>query len=124
MAIVSGALRPIVDFTKLMDCVAGVSVGDWVYQDAITGNLAVQATDNLSAKPVIGIVKSKPSSTTCLVLLSGIYNLNVGHGRIFIDATGSASPTAPSTGYLQVLGESFGDGKIFVGVNKMRIKRI
>lgn len=117
---------PYAQVTRVMDCASTVAVDDWVHQSLTTNNRAVKETNNLSNAPTIGIVKDKPSSVTCTVVLHGIYALSVARGKIFLGSGGTAVPqsSAPGTGYLQTLGMSFGDGDIFVNPIYNRVKRV
>ncbi len=58
------------------DCLAGDIAGDCVYvtADKISGRFQVSKIDPrvLTAIPSVGIIQSKPTSTTCLVRLSGV----------------------------------------------------
>lgn len=110
--------------TKTMGCASTVKVGDWVYQSNSTNNFAVSATDNDPLVPVIGIVTSKPVPTQAIVTLVGVVDFSIARGRLFLGNTGLAALTAPSSGYLQKLGISFGDGTIFVNPETTRIRRI
>lgn len=112
------------EVVKLMDCDASLALDDWVYQSPSTNNLAVKETGNTNTEPVIGIVKSKPTAVTCNVLLVGIHSLITGgRGVLRLSTSGVATFAVESTGYIQKLGMSFGDGTIFVKPEYMRLKR-
>jgi hypothetical protein len=114
------------EVVKTMDCDASVSVNDWVYVSPSTNNLAIRAADNTANSPVIGVVKAKPTSVTCTVLLVGIYSaLTItGRGVLRLDTDGSETFSIPSTGHLQTLGIAFGDGNFFINPEHTRIKRV
>ena len=116
----SGTLANI---SQIMDCAASVVVNDWVYQSLTTNNRAIKATNNSPNAPVIGIVIDKPTTTTCEVLLNGTYNLAVDRGKMFLGTGGVASNVGPGSGYLQTLGVSFGNGKVYINPNLNRVKR-
>lgn len=112
------------EVVKVMDCDISVAVDDWVFQSAGTNNLAVEATDNSGAEPIVGIVKSKPTGITCEVLMVGLHSLVTGgRGVLRLSSTGTAGFTVESTGFLQVLGVSFGDGIILVKPESQRLQR-
>ena len=94
-----------------------------MYQSSSTNNRAVTAADNTNLEPVIGIVLDKPTTTTCTVILHGIYALSVSRGKFYLGAGGSATTTGPTTGFLQSLGVSFGNGDIFINPEYNRVKR-
>lgn len=107
------------EITKVMDCAVSVAVNDWVYQSSSTNNLAITSTNNTEVEPVIGIVKDKPTTTTCTVLLIGVYSGlgGVGRGIIWLGDSGNASTSFPASGtgkVIRQLGFSFGDGNILV----------
>ena len=110
-----------------MDCAASAAVGDWVYQSAATNNLAVVNVNDTEIQPTIGIIRSKPSATTCDVLLLGLYTgLGLsGRGKIYMGPGGEATMTAPTSGtgvFLRQLGMNFGDGTIFVNPEKIGLE--
>ena len=112
---------------KLMDCAASVAINDWVYQSAATNNLAVKNTNDTEVEPTIGIVCAKPTSTTCEVLLLGLYSglTLVGRGKIYMGSSGTATMTAPTSGtgvFLRQLGINFGDGTIYVNPEKIGLE--
>lgn len=116
---------PLSEVIKTMDCLAGLAVNDWVYQSTSTDNFAVKATDNTNIQPVIGIVKAKPTSVTADVLLFGIYSgLTISsRGTFWLGTSGTHTTSIASTGYIQVLGQSFGNNEIHVKPEYHRLRR-
>lgn len=114
---------PLTNITVVMDCATGVLIDDWVYQSLTIDNRAIKATNNSPNAPVIGIVIDKPTTTTCEVLLNGTYVLSVSRGKLFLGSGGTAVNTGPTTGYLQTLGVSFGNGTVYINPNLNRVKR-
>lgn len=106
------------------DCDISVVVGDLVYMDDITDNLAVRAPDNRTSVPVAGQVVGKPTAITATILISGfnsyLHFLNPGD-MIFVSATGSPTTVRPATGYIQVLGLVIDSGKLYLNPNPQRI---
>ena len=89
-------------------CDVSAVTGDLVRaSDTLAGGVDV-AVDNLIQRPVIGLILSKPTTTTAEILLlgkaSGFSGLTQG-ATVFLSSTGTATTTAPvGPGYLQVLG--------------------
>ena len=108
---------------KTLDCDTSVSVNDLVYLSSIDVNTALEAVDNNSPTPVIGIVIQKPTSESCVVLLRGFIQEVATQGRLFVGTDGKLTGTVPATGYLQEMGISFGDGDIDLLPNPRRVKR-
>ena len=86
-------------FSSICTCPSDVAVGDAVY---FTGPSAVDLADALSVStaPAIGLVFSKPTTTTCIVMLEGEFT---GLSGIVTDATyylddtaGDVTTTPPS----------------------------
>ncbi len=109
---------------KLFNCDISVAINDVVYISNVTDDLAVVPANNTGDLQVIGIVKDKPTTTTCMVLLSGIYsyahNFTKGH-MLFLGATGTMVDTAPTTGYLQILGVVLDTTQLLINVSQQRI---
>jgi len=95
-----------VDIT--LDCDAGAAPGDSVIISATVDDLAVVVTSNNYVGVVMGVIISKPSTTTCSVRVLGrIDGLASGLGKgkpIFIGASGELTTTPPITGGQQVMG--------------------
>ena len=122
-----GASTAIEQICQTMECDASLAVNDWVYQSTTTNNFAVKVTSNTQVEPTIGIVKSKPTSTTAEVLLIGLYSgLSLsGRGKFYLGDTGLATFTFPNSGtgkFVRNLGISFGDGTIFVNPEKVGLE--
>lgn len=77
--------------TELYDCPAAVAVGDAVYLTA-TGTVDRARANALATMPVVGVVQSKPSATTCLVQTGDALG---GYAGLTVDAFYYASPTTP-----------------------------
>ena len=121
------APTPLAQVCQTMDCAASLAVNDWVYQSTTTNNFAVKTSSNTQVEPTIGIVKSKPTSTTAEVLLLGLYTgLALGsRGKFWLGDTGLATFTFPSAGtgkFVRNLGLSFGDGTIYVNPEKVGLE--
>lgn len=110
--------------SKVMNCDTFVDVGDWVYHSLSTDNFAERATNNNTPAPIIGKVILKPSATQATVVFSGIVEDGAGRGRIFLSTTGTSTPSAPTAGFVQRLGISFGDGTMMVNPELHRVRKI
>jgi hypothetical protein len=108
--------------TIRMDCDAGAVVGDLVRLHATLTNTVEVATNNLIARPVIGVIKSKISSTYCVVYLSGVIDRTVAIGKLYLSPAGDFTATPPTSDYLQILGYSYGNGKIHLEPNLSVVK--
>jgi len=92
----------------IFPCDASAATGDFVRASAtIAGGVDV-ASNNAIKRPVIGLILSKPTTTTAEILLlgkaSGFSGLTQGD-TVFLSSTGTATTTAPGgSGYLQILG--------------------
>jgi len=109
---------------KIMDCDSSLSVGDLVrHSDSLDGTV-VGVTTNTDVTAVVGRVRSKPTSTTAEILFSGLLTgLSLARGRIHLSTSGTLTVSkAITTGYVQVLGYSFGDGTANFSPNLTRIK--
>ena len=109
---------------KIMACDASLSVGDRVRHDTVNDNKVLEVTTNTDSTCVIGIVKSKPTSTTAEVQFSGLLTgLSLARGRMLLSITGTLTvSTSITTGYVQILGYSFGNGTANFKPNYRRIK--
>lgn len=98
-----------------MDCEASANVDDLVRQDQGIDNKVEVATGNQKSYQVIGIIGSKPTPTTCEVILRGVIDTTVmDRGRVYLSSTGTFTITTVQATpyYVQMLGYSFGNGKI------------
>lgn len=109
---------------KIMACDSSLSVGSWVYQSPTTNSFVVGATDNNPPEPILGKVVEKPSTTEAKVLFSGLAQDTTSRGRIFLSTTGTSTNTPPTTGFVQRLGISFGDGTMLVSPELHRVKKL
>jgi len=116
------------DFRKprpiaIMTCASSVAMGDLVFQSTTADNTAVTATDNLTVAPVFGIVTTKLAPTSCEVTYQGIVATSVARGKVFLGTDGKPTGTEPTTGYVQTLGVSFGNGTMNFQPELIRAKR-
>lgn len=111
------------DQKYIMNMPATVMVGDVVYQDYTQVNFADKFATNDSPDPFIGICITKETSTTGCVQTRGLYDLVIAQGPLFVSATGTLQVGVPASGYWQRMGYSFGDGKIWLEPERIRIRK-
>ena len=109
--------------TIIFPCVSTVQKEDLVY--LASNGLLTTATSNNPQTPIVGIVIAKPTAAACEILFSGLvsYSLNLAFGIIYVGIDGklSLTPTQAGGGLNQVMGTSFGNGKIYFYPNYVRI---
>jgi hypothetical protein len=105
----------------VLNCDSSLVVGDLVIHSLVSPNSVEKCINNTSISPCIGIVESKPTPTTCIVMQFGVHNgfggLTQGK-HVFVDVTG-----IPTTGYLQVIGVATSATQILINVQALRIQR-
>jgi len=109
------------------NCDAGLSIGDFVFESLSIDNYVEKAVDNTSIAPVIGIVISKPTSTSATIvvlgLVGGFSGLTKGK-NVFLSTLGEATNVLVTSGYHQVLGYAESATEVFIRPQLMRVKRI
>lgn len=108
----------------LYNCASGISVGDAVYIDS-SDNIVLADASNSSLYPCIGIVKSKPTATTAVVLYSGEIStfsaLTIGATYYLSDLlAGAIVDTPPSTAgsIIQSIGVAKNDTTLVVMMDR------
>jgi len=107
----------------VMNCLATTAIGDLVFHSSMTDNTVITATHNFAEEPVMGYVIGKPTIVTAKIMYLGIAPTTLGRGKVFLGTDGKFTLTVPTTDYLQVLGTSFGDGRLLFKPALQRIKR-
>lgn len=114
------------EYTKTFDCAVSVSIGDVVYPSDATDNLVITNTDNTKLSPSIGVVIAKPTTTTCTVQMFGECSLTFTgiqrSKKVFLDTDGTLTTSVPGTGYLQQMGFSYENTKVFIDPQEIRVK--
>lgn len=85
-------------------CASDLAAGDWVYISA-SGTVAKADADDTSKLPCIGVIVSKPTSTTCVVQTTGQVTLSglTAGSLYYLSATaGAITTTAPSANAIPV----------------------
>lgn len=111
---ISNQVEGAVTHTIKMDCLETAQVGDLVRISETDDNLVIVATDNLVGTPIVGMIKSKLTSTYCEVILRGVIERNVPRGRVWLGSDGNFSINPPVSNYQQSLGFSFGNQKLML----------
>lgn len=92
---------------EIRTCDVFASVGDLVMESDSVANKVDVAINNTDIRPVIGIIISKPTTTTCQIMLvgrvSGLSGLTKGR-KVFLSESGELTSTLVNTGYIQCLG--------------------
>lgn len=110
------------DQKYIMDVPAAVSVGDVVYQDYSLVNTADKFATNDSPSAFIGVVITKETSTTACVQTRGLLTTALGQGPVFVGTTGILQLGLPASGPWQRMGYSFGNGKLWLEPERIRIR--
>lgn len=119
-----GVVESIEDLNSpVLGCQATTAIGDLVFHSSVTNSFALTAVDNNADEPVIGYVTDKPTIITAKIQYIGMVPTNLGKGKVFLGTDGKFTLAVPSTGYLQVLGSSFGDGRLLFKPTQQRVKR-
>lgn len=112
---------------EILSCSSSASVGDLVRASKTTGDKVDVAINNSLKEPVIGIIISKPTTTTAGILFFGQLEITetLTQGTtVFLSATGTLTSTAPiGAGYLQVLGVVINENKILFNPQYRVVKR-
>lgn len=85
-------------------CASDLAAGDWVYVSA-ANTVAKADADDTSKLPCIGVIVSKPTSTTCVVQTTGQVTLSgLTAGAVYYLSTtaGAITSTAPSANAIPV----------------------
>jgi len=105
---------------KLVDtynCDTSTVIGDVVRPSEAQAETVVSLTSNVYSNTAIGVVLSKPTPTTCEVLISGkvegLSGLTFGR-PVFVAPDGSLTTVKPTTGHLQHMGLAIRADAIFL----------
>jgi len=113
-------------YTRIFNCATTLTVGDVVYQSSTVDNFVVTSTNNNTFEPSIGVVTAKPSTTNCVVQFFGECSIPfVGIQRskkVFLNTDGTLTTNVPTSGYLQQMGFSYEDNKVFIDPQEIRVK--
>lgn len=108
----------------VLNAPAGSVAEDLVYLDPNNDEAVLVATDNLSPSPIIGMILTKPTATKAEVVLLGEVSYTISRGYMYVGTDGKLSLTGTDTnGYLQRMGISYGNGRIYINPESMRVKR-
>jgi hypothetical protein len=95
--------------------------------DSSQEDYVIPIIDNRTTNACIGIVKDKPTTTSCRVLTYGLHTVIdieslVPGKKVFVDIDGTLTTSRPLTGYLQTFGISRGENKVLVNPSYDRVK--
>ena len=114
-----GSSGPSNQLCQSFSCDASLAVNDWVYQDPTTDEKVLKTASNTEVEPTIGIVKSKPTDTTCEVVLLGIHTgLTLAQrGKFWLSDAGEETFSFPTSGtgrFVRRLGVYLGNDTVYV----------
>lgn len=115
--------------SSVYTCEATAAVGDWVHLSTTIDGKVIVNIDNLVDTPTIGLILSKPTTTTCRV---GLYGDVSGYGlagltmgrEVFLSSTGTETPIAPLLDYIQILGLATSSTSMFLNPQIQRLRRV
>ena len=105
----------------IFDCDVSAAIGDVVRPSTTTADKVEVVTTNIWPNLAIGVIITKPTTTTCEVLISGklegitfgLSGLTFGKA-IFVGTSGGVTTTVPATGHLQKMGLAIKSDAIFL----------
>jgi hypothetical protein len=121
---VSSSVEGAVTETLEIGCAESALVGDLVRISETISDMVDVASNNNSKFPVIGEIQRKITTTRCLVILRGITNADLGNGKVYLGSNGKYTIIPPTINYQQILGYSFGNGKIHLDPDQLVKKLI
>ncbi len=116
-----------VDKVITLYCDVSATVGSLVFQDGTLSEKVTVATSNTDIRPIIGIIKSKPSPAVAKVLLIGVaggFSGLVKGKNVFISNSGLVTSARPTTGYIQKLGVALSESTVLFIPSTQRVKLI
>lgn len=100
------------DSSKIVDirpCASSLVIGDLVHLSKTVAQGVDEVINNTDNRLVVGIVLSKPSSTTAEIMFIGSLTGLSGYGtgvKVYRGTLGELTDTLPSTGFVQILGNT------------------
>ncbi len=120
---------PADDAKRIVDirnCDASLTVGDLVWESTTIANGVDECTNNTDKRRVIGVCVQKVTDTTAEIMFRGalasLINLSVGD-KVYCSPAGTITSTLPSSGYVQVLGDAYGEETCDFSPSHMQILR-
>jgi len=90
-------------------CDSSLAAGDLVHESTTVAGGVDKVVNNTDGRLVIGICMAKPSATVASIMFIGAYTgisgFNTG-AKVYCSPTGTLTYTLPTTGYVQVLGNT------------------
>lgn len=109
---------------RIFNCDVSAAIGDLVYQDPVVSGKVLVNTDNTQLNPTLGVIRAKPTTTTCEVLQLGTQAGFAGLAQgqtVFLSTSGGVTTSAPVTGYQQQLGTALSTTEVFFIPNTQRV---
>jgi len=110
------------------NCSSGASSGDLVYESQSISNGVDVSNGNSDDRNIVGIILSKPTSTTCKVLFEGTYNVSLSGlskgQKIYLSSSGTITSTAPTSNYVQILGNAIDSDSVNFKPSQIKTKRV
>lgn len=129
MTIILDACQTTVPVGFSADCSISESIGDPVVFSTTDDGAVERLTSNVyDSRLVVGIITSKPSPTTCVVVTMGILNeITSGLTRglpVWVSATGGLTTTKPASGHWQILGNAISATSLSVNIEMRKVKSL
>jgi len=110
------------------NCASSASSGNLVYESNSIANGVDVSSGNSDDRNIVGIIISKPTSTTCKVLFEGTYSTSLSgltkSDKIFLSSSGAVTSTAPTSDYVQILGNAIDATAINFKPSQIKTKRV
>jgi len=108
-------------------CDSSLSIGDLVHESTTVASGVDEVINNTDKRLVIGICVNKPSSTIADIMfigpLTGVSGYSTGQ-KIYRSTSGSMTSVVPTTGYIQVLGNSSDGTALDFNPSMTHVKRV
>ena len=109
------------------NCSTTSSSGDLVYESDSISNGVDVSTSNTDNRNIVGIILSKPTTTTCRVLFEGTYNVSLSGlskgDKVYLSNSGAITSAKPTSGYVQILGNAIDSDAVNFKPAQIKFKR-
>jgi hypothetical protein len=107
-------------------CTAAETVGDIVFFGSIDDTVE-RNTDNREQAPSVGIIIEKDGDTECIVQTYGpclqTFTGLAKNKKVFLGTDGKPTTAKPGNGYIQAIGYTYAEEKLFINPSVDRIKQ-
>jgi hypothetical protein len=110
----------------LFACDAGAAVNDVVRMSTTVDSKVDTLTSNTYSNLAIGVIASKPSTTTCYTRILGLHTGLAGLTRakpVFVSPSGIPTTTVPVSGSLQIIGVAVSSTAMIINVAMYKVIR-